>query len=136
MELIDKLFTEHPYYGSRRMTVVLQQRGYSINRKRVRRLMRLMGLETFYPRPNLSKGITGHKKYPYLLRNVRIVTKNQVWSTDITYIPIKGGFLYLVAIIDWFRRYVLSWELSNTMEIGFCLAALDTAFGFGQPEIW
>ena len=107
-----------------------------VNRKRVQRLMRIMGIEALYPKPNLSRPAAGHEIYPYLLRGVEIERPNQVWSTDITYIPMHGGFLYLVAIMDWFSRFVLSWELSNTMDTSFCLAALDAAFGFGQPEIW
>ena len=98
--------------------------------------MRILGIEAHYPKPNLSRPAPGHEVYPYLLRGVAIERPNHVWSTDITYIPMRGGFLYLVAVMDWFSRYVLSWELSNTMETGFCLAALDAAFRFGQPEIW
>jgi putative transposase len=113
------------------MAVVL-----GVNRKRIQRLRRILGIEALYPKPNLSRPAPGHEVYPYLLRGVSIERPNHVWSTDITYIPMRGGFLYLVAIMDWFSRFVLSWELSNTMEIGFCLAALDVAFTFGQPEIW
>jgi len=107
-----------------------------VNRKRIQRLMRILGIEALYPKPNLSRPAPGHQIYPYLLRGVSIERPNQVWSTDITYIPMHGGFLYLVAVMDWFSRFVLSWELSNTMETGFCLAALEAAFRFGQPEIW
>lgn len=107
-----------------------------VNRKRVQRLMRILGIEALYPKPNLSRPAPGHEIYPYLLRGVSIERPNQVWSADITYIPMQGGFLYLVAVMDWFSRFVLSWELSNTMETGFCLAALNAAFGFGRPEIW
>jgi putative transposase len=107
-----------------------------VNRKRIQRLMRIAGIEALYPKPILSRPAPGHEIYPYLLRGVSIERPNQVWSTDITYIPMHGGFLYLVAVMDWFSRFVLSWELSNTMETGFCLAALDAAFRFGQPEIW
>ena len=107
-----------------------------VNRKRIQRLMRILGIEALYPKPNLSRPAPGHQIYPYLLRGVAIERPNHVWSTDITYIPMRGGFLYLVAVMDWFSRFVLSWELSNTMETGFCLAALDAAFRFGQPEIW
>ena len=96
----------------------------------------ILGIEAHYPKPNLSRPAPGHQIYPYLLRGVSIERPNQVWSTDITYIPMHGGFLYLVAVMDWFSRFVLSWELSNTMETGFCLAALEAAFRFGQPEIW
>ena len=107
-----------------------------VNRKRIQRLMRILGIEAHYPKPNLSRPAPGHEVYPYLLRGVAIERPNHVWSTDITYLPMRGGFLYLVAVMDWFSRFVLSWELSNTMETGFCLAALDAAFRFGQPEIW
>jgi putative transposase len=104
-------------------------------RKRIQRLMRILGIEALYPKPNLSRPASGHEIYPYLLRDVPIIRPNQVWSTDITYIPMHGGFLYLVAVIDWFSRFVLSWELSNTMEISFCLGAQEAAFRFGQPDI-
>ena len=107
-----------------------------VGRTRIRRLMRILGIEALYPKPNLSRPAKGHEIYPYLLRGVSIERPNQVWSTDITYLPMHGGFLYLVAVMDWFSRFVLSWELSNTMETGFCLAALEAAFRFGQPEIW
>ena len=122
---------DYPYFGSRRMAVMLE-----INRKHAQRLMGILGIEALYPKPNLSRPASGHQIYPYLLRGVPIVRPNQVWSTDITYIPMHGGFLYLVAVIDWFSRFVLSWELSNTMEIGFCLGAQEAAFRFGQPDIW
>lgn len=128
---LDELYLECPFFGSRKMAVEL-----GISRKRAQRLMQILGIEAHYCKPNLSKPAPGHQVYPYLLRGVAIERANQVWSTDITYIPMRGGFLYLVAVIDWFSRYVLSWELSNTLETGFCLAALDTAFGFGQPEIF
>ena len=107
-----------------------------VNRKRVQRLMRIAGIEAIYPKPQLSRPAPGHEIYPHLLRGVSIERPNHVWSTDITYIPMRGGFLYLVAVMDWFSRFVLSWELSNTMETGFCLSALEAAFRFGQPEIW
>jgi putative transposase len=122
---------DYPFFGSRRMAVMLE-----INRKHAQRLMRILGIEALYPKPNLSRPASGHEIYPYLLRGIPIVRPNQVWSTDITYIPMHGGFLYLVAVIDWFSRFVLSWELSNTMEIGFCLGAQEAAFRFGQPDIW
>ena len=102
----------------------------------MQRLMRIVGIEALYPKPNLSRPAPGHEVYPYLLRGVVIERPNQVWSTDITYIPMQGGFLYLVAVMDWFSRFVLSWELSNTLETGFCIAALEAAFCFGQPGIW
>jgi putative transposase len=128
---LDELYLECPFFGSRRMAVMLE-----VNRKRIQRLMRILGIEALYPKPNLSRPAPGHQIYPYLLRGVSIERPNQVWSTDITYIPMRGGFLYLVAVMDWFSRFVLSWDLSNTMETGFCLAALEAAFRFGQPEIW
>ncbi len=128
---LDELYMERPYFGSRRMAVKL-----AVNRKRIQRLMRILGIEAHYPKPHLSRSHPDHKIYPYLLRGVAIERPHQVWSTDITYIPMQGGFLYLVAVMDWFSRYVLSWELSNTMETAFCLTALDAALRFGQPEIW
>jgi putative transposase len=128
---LDELYMDYPFFGSRRMAVTLE-----VNRKRIQRLMRILGIEALYPKPNLSRPAAGHEIYPYLLRGVKIERPNQVWSTDITYIPMHGGFLYLVAVMDWYSRFVLSWELSNTMETGFCLAALEEAFRFGQPEIW
>jgi putative transposase len=128
---LDELYMECPFFGSRRMAVMLE-----VNRKRIQRLMRILGIEALYPKPNLSRPAPGHEIYPYLLRGVSIERPNQVWSTDITYLPMQGGFLYLVAVMDWFSRFVLSWELSNTMETSFCLAALEAALRFGQPEIW
>src|SRR5689334_24977275 len=128
---LDELYMEWPFFGSRRMAAALE-----VNRKRIQRLMRILGIEALYPKPNLSRPAPGHEIYPYLLRGISIERPNQVWSTDITYLPMHGGFLYLVAVMDWFSRFVLSWELSNTMETGFCLAALEAAFRFGQPEIW
>jgi putative transposase len=128
---LDQLYLDLPFFGSRKMAVEL-----GVNRKRVQRLMGILGIEAHYPKPRLSRPAPGHEVYPYLLRGVTIERPNQVWSTDITYVPMQGGFLYLVAVMDWFSRYVLSWELSNTMETGFCLTALETAFRFGQPEIW
>lgn len=136
MGLIDDLYTAHPFYGSRRMTVEMGKQGHKVNRKRVIRLMRLMSLEAFYPKPKLSIADKESKKYPYLLGNFEPKAPNQVWSTDITYIPVKGGFLYLVAIMDWFSRYVLSWRLSNTLDNQFCLDALERAFEQGIPEIF
>ena len=127
MKLIDQQYTKTPFYGSRRMRDHLRLSAYKINRKRVQRLMRLMGLEAIYPKPRTSIPNKEHKLYPYLLRNMEIMRINQVWSTDITYIPISGGFMYLVAIIDWYSRYVLSWRLSNTIDVNFCLDALEEA---------
>jgi putative transposase len=136
MEMIDREYTAHPFYGSRRMAVWLEGEGYCVNRKRVQRLMRLMGLEAVYPKPKLSIGGTGHKVYPYLLRDVAIDRVNQVWSTDITYIPMPKGFMYLTAVIDWYSRYVLSWRLSNTLDVGFCIEALEEALSHGCPEVF
>jgi putative transposase len=136
MGLIDREYTEHPFYGSRRMTAWLNEdKGEQVNRKRVQRLMRLMGLEAIYPKPKLSGG-RKHKIYPYLLRGVSIDRPDQVWSTDITYVGLPGGFMYLTAVIDWHSRYVLSWELSNTLDGAFCLEALEEALSRGRPEVF
>ena len=136
MDLIDKQYTETPYYGIRRMTEEINNKGYKVNRKRVRRLMRLMGLEAIYPRRNLSKAAKAHKVYPYLLKGVNITQANQVWSADITYIRMARGFVYLVAIMDWWSRYVLAWKLSTTMESDFCVEALRGALKIATPEIF
>jgi putative transposase len=136
MRLIDEEYLRHPFYGSRRMTTWLQHNEHDVNRKRVQRLMRLMGLEAIYPQPRTSVPGLENKVFPYLLRNVAITRPNQVWSTDITYIPLRKGFMYLVAVIDWFSRYVLAWELSNSLETTFCLTALDAALARGRPEIF
>ncbi len=136
MAWIDREYTDHPFRGSRGMTAWLRREGHEVNRKRVRRLMRLMGLEAIYPKPRLSASGTGHKVYPYLLRNVAIERVNQVWSTDITYIPMPHGFMYLTAVIDWHSRYVLSWRLSNTLDVAFCLEALEEALRQGCPEVF
>ena len=136
MRLLDEQYTQTPYYGIRRMTAWLRSQGYRVNHKRVVRLLRTMGLETIYPKPRLSQPHSTHRVYPYLLRGVPITRVNQVWSTDITYIRLHGGFVYLVAVMDWFSRYVLSWALSITMEVGFCLEALEQALGVAHPEIF
>lgn len=136
LRLLDEQYTQTPFYGVRRMTAWLGTQGEWVNKKRVRRLLRVLGLQAIYPRPRLSEPIPGHKIYPYLLRNVAITRVNQVWSTDITYIRLRQGFIYLVAIIDWFSRYVLSWEVSITMESSFCVAALDWALRSARPEIF
>ena len=133
MKLIDKQYLERPFYGSRRMAVWLRKGGYWVNRKRVRRLMQVMGLKAIYRRPRTSKATPGHRIYPYLLRGMKITRPNQVWTADITYIPMARGFLYLVVIMDWHSRYVLSWRLSNTMDTDFCLDALEEALGKGTP---
>jgi len=136
MRLLDEQYTRTPFYGVRRMIVELGKVGHAVNPKRVRRLMRLMGLEAIYPKPRLSLGGAGHKIYPYLLSGVPIERINQVWSTDITYIRLRHGFVYLTAVMDWYSRYVLSWEISVTMETSFCVAALDRALRLGKPEIF
>jgi putative transposase len=134
---IDELFIAWPFLGSRRMTAMLRADGAPVNRKRVQRLMRLMGIAALGPKPRTSKPAPGHRVYPYLLRGVTIERANHVWAADITYIPIGRGFLYLVAIIDWASRAVLAWRLSNTMDVSFCLAALEEALAkFGKPEIF
>lgn len=136
MRLIDEQYTAEPVYGSRRMTIWLQRSGYEVNRKRVQRLMRLMGLEAVYPKPKLSVPGRGHQVFPYLLRDVKIERVDQVWSTDITYVPMASGFMYLAAVIDWYSRYVLAWRLSNTLDGSFCLEMLDEALGRGRPEVF
>ena len=134
---IDELYTAWPFLGSRRMTALLRTEGQRINRKRVQRLMRRIGIAALGPKPRTTKPAPGHKIFPYLLRNLMIERPNQVWAADITYIPIGRGFLYLVAIIDWASRAVLAWRLSNTMDVAFCLAALEEALArFGRPEIF
>ena len=136
MEMIDKQYLKTPFYGSRKMVVYLTSEEYLINRKRVQRLMRLMNIQAIYPKANLSKNRQEHKIYPYLLKGVNIDRPNFVWSTDITYIPVRHGFLYLVAIIDWYSRYILSWCLSNTLDVTFCIDALEEALEKGSPEIF
>jgi putative transposase len=127
---LDEHYLQHPFFGCRRMAVTLEG-----NRKRIQRLMRTLGIEAHYPKRNLSRPAPGHEIYPYLLRGISIERPNQVWSTDITYLPMQGGFLYLVAVMDWFSRFVLSWELSNTMETGFCLSALEAALLFRSGPV-
>ncbi len=136
MRLIDQEYTAHPFLGSRRLTQWLIEQGEEVNRKRVQRLMRLMGLEAIYPKPKLSVAGRGHRIYPYLLRNVSIERPDQVWSTDITYVPLPCGFMYLAAIIDWFSRYVLAWRLSNTLDGSFCVEMLEEALSRGKPEVF
>ena len=137
MQRIDGLYLEYPFYGSRQMMRHLAREGKRVGRHRVRRLMRLLGLEAIYRKPRTSVANPDHRVYPYLLRGLTIERPNQVWSADITYIPVKGGFLYLVAIMDWASRRVLAWRLSNTMDTSFCLAALAEALeGYGIPEIF
>lgn len=136
MTLIDKIYTDYPFYGSRRMTAELKRQGHEVNRKRVIRLMQKMGLQAIFPNRNLSKAAEHHVKYPYLLKDLIIDRPNQVWATDITYIRVGDGYLYLTAIMDWYTRFVLSWRLSNTLDVGFCLEALEDALGIGKPEIF
>jgi putative transposase len=136
MRLLDEQYTRTPFYGTRKMTAWLHIQGYEVNRKRVTRLLRLMGLEAIYPKPRLSQPGAVSQKYPYLLRGVSIDHTNYVWSSDITYIRLAKGFVYLVAILDWFSRYVLAWELSVTLDTSFCLEALETALRAGTPAIF
>lgn len=136
MRVIDKQFLETPFYGVRQMTWHLRNEDHLVNEKRIRRLMRLMGLMPIYQKPNTSKAAKGHKIYPYLLRGLRVERPNQVWCADITYLPMRRGFLYLVAIMDWHTRKVLSWRISNTLEADFCVDALNEAIHkFGPPEV-
>jgi len=136
MNLIDRQYLATPFYGARKIAAWLKSHGHKVNRKRVRRLMQVMGLKAIYRRPRTSKPAPCHKTYPYLLSGLKITRPNQVWAADITYIPMARGFLYLVAIIDWYSRYVLSWRLSNTLDIGFCIEALQEALSKGKPEIF
>jgi len=136
MKLIDRQYLQTPFYGARKISACLKGQDYTVNRKRVRRLMRLMGLKAIYRRPRTSKPTPGHKIYPYLLGGMKITRPNQVWAADITYIPMARGFLYLVAIIDWYSRYVLAWRLSNTLDTGFCVEALEEALRKGRPEVF
>jgi putative transposase len=136
MRRIDEQYTARPFYGSRRMTAWLVQQGEAVNRKRVQRLMRVMGLEALYPKPKLTAPGPGHRLYPYLLRGVTVGRPDQVWSADITYVPLPTGFMYLAATIDWFSRYVIAWRLSNTLDGSFCQEMLDEALSRGRPEVF
>jgi putative transposase len=137
MRLIDEEYTRAPFYGSRKMTARLNnEHGVAVNRKRVARLMREMGLQAVYARPRTSVSHKEHKKYPYLLRGLTIDRPNQVWCADMTYVPMPNGFMYLVAVMDWFSRFVLAWQLSNSLDGAFCLAALRLALRQAQPEIF
>lgn len=136
MRLIDEQYTLTPFYGSRKITEALRRQGHEVNRKRIQRLMRLMGIEAIYPKPNLSRPHPQNKIYPYLLKGVEIDRNNQVWGTDITYIRLQKGWAYLVAIMDWYSRYILSWELSVSLEVDFCVEALERAFTIAIPEIF
>jgi len=136
MDLIDEQFTRTPFYGVSKMTAWLRLQGHPVNRKRVRRLMRWMGLEAIYPKPRLSQGHPGHKKYPYLLKDLTIDHPDQVWCTDLTYIRMQHGFVYLVAVMDWYSRYVLSWEISTTLDASFCVRTLEESLSSSRPEIF
>jgi putative transposase len=136
LRLLDEEYTRHPFYGVPKMTCWLQQQGYAVGPKRVRRLLRQMGLMAVYPKPRLSLNALEHRRFPYLLRGRLIDRPNQVWSTDITYIRLRTGFVYLVAILDWFSRLVLAWELSISLDVSFCLAALERALDGQRPEIF
>ena len=136
MASMDRQYLKTPYYGSRRMTAWLRDQGHQVNRKRVQRLMRTVGLEVIYRKRNTSKPAPGHRIYPCFLKGVMVDRVNQVWAADITYLPMARGFLYLVAIMDWHSRYVLSWRLSNTLEADFCIDALKEALSKGQLEIF
>ena len=136
MNRIDKIYTKYPFYGVRKITDEFRKLGMIYNHKRIGRLMQLMGIQALIPKRNLSKRNKDHHVFPYLLRDVNITETDQVWSTDITYIPMYKGFAYLVAVIDWFSRYVLSWEISNTLDVYFCLSALDRALRKGKPKIF
>jgi putative transposase len=136
MRLLDEQYLKMPFFGSRKMAVWLQANGYEVNRKRVQRLMRIMGLEGLTPKRSTTRPAEGHRVFPYLLRNVEITHPDHVWSTDITYIPLRGGFVYLTAIMDWYSRYVLTWRLSNRLDGEFCLEALEAALKEGKPEIF
>jgi putative transposase len=136
MRLIDEQYLRTPFYGWRRMTEHLRRAGHLVNHKRVQRLMHLMGVQAVYPKPKTTVASPDHKVYPYLLRDLSITRPNQVWSADITYVPLMDGFMYLMAIIDWFSRYVVNWQLSNTLDGRFCLEALQQALVVGQPEIF
>jgi putative transposase len=136
MRLIDGVYTARPFYGSRRMAVELGRRGEAVNRKRVQRLLRLMGLEAIYPRPRTTVPAPGHRVYPYLLRDVAVERPGHVWSADITYLPLPSGFMYLAATIDWYSRYVVAWRLSNTLDGSFCQEMLEAALASGTPEVF
>lgn len=136
MRLLDEQYLRTPFYGWPRMTAYLRRQGHAVNSKRVRRLMQKIGLQAIYPKPKTSRASQERKPYPYLLRDLKIDRPNLVWSADITYVPMRQGFMYLVAVIDWHSRYVLTWQLSNTLDSYFCLDALQQALGVGRPEIF
>lgn len=137
MRVIDETYLAYPFFGSRQMTRWLRRHGHVVNRKRIQRLMGLLGLEAIYRKPNLSRANAAHRVYPYLLRGLTVDRSNQVWATDITYVPVQGGYAYLCAVIDWHSRYVLAWELSNTLDAAFCVRAVERAMAkYGTPEIF
>jgi len=136
LRMLDEEYTRHPFYGVRKMTAWMQQQGHGVGPKRVRRLLRAMGLMAVYAKPRLSLNPLYHRHFPYLLKGVTIVRPNQVWSTDITYIRLRGGFVYLAAVLDWYSRYVLAWELSISLEADFCVAVLERALAAQRPEIF
>lgn len=136
MRLLDEQYLKTPFYGVARMHAFLQSLGYQVNTKRVRRLLRKMGIEAVYSKPKLSNSNPEHKKYPYLLKGLTINKPNMVWSTDITYIPMKHGFLYLSAIIDWYSRYIIAWEISNSLDVSFCTEILEKALEKNKPDIF
>lgn len=136
MNLIDQEYTRHPFYGIRKMTAWLRDQGEPVNHKRVARLMHQLGIQAIYARPRTTFPADNVRRYPYLLKEVTVTAPNHVWSTDITYIPLQTGFIYLVAVMDWYSRYVLSWELSNTLDMQFCLDALERALKVGHPQIF
>lgn len=136
MNLIDEIYTKYPFYGSRKIKLCLNEDGWTIGRGRVQKLMRKMGICAIYPKPNLSKRHSEHRVYPYLLNKYTVFRPNQVWSSDITYIRLKHGFLYLMAIIDWYSRYVITWKLSNSLDTSFCIEGLKEALKYGCPVIF
>src|SRR5512142_1798269 len=136
MRLIDEQYTRTPFYGWPRMTACLREQGYPVNHKRVQRLMQVMGLQALYPKPRTTMHRAEYRVYPYLLRDVTVTRPNQVWSADITYLPMVHGFMYLVAILDWFSRYVVAWQLSNTLDGQFCREALEASLQQGHPDIF
>jgi putative transposase len=136
MRLIDEIYTKFPYYGYRRITQALRREDYNVNHKRIQRLMHKMGIQGICPKKKYNKVLDGHKKYPYLLKGMNIDRPNLVWCSDITYIRLLKGFVYLVAVMDWFSRFVLSWEISNTLDTYFCMEALERALKLGKPEIF
>lgn len=136
MRLIDREYLQHPFYGSRRMREVLKAQGYCINRKRVQRLMQEMGLEAIYPKKNLSQPGEPEVRFPYLMNGLKIDRPNKAWCADITYIPLKDGFAYCIAVMDWWSRCVLGWRVSNSLDVSFCLEALEEAFSKGKPEVF